>query len=44
MIVHDYNRSYLDGRARRIMVQGQPRQKVSKTPSQPTSRHSEGCL
>jgi hypothetical protein len=35
--VHVCNPSYSGDRDRRIMVQGQPRQKVSKTPSQKTN-------
>jgi hypothetical protein len=44
VVVHAYNLSYSEGRDWRIVVQGQPRQKVSKTLSQQISLVACGVI
>jgi hypothetical protein len=36
IVTHSYDPKYLGGEIERMMVQGQPKQKVSETPSQPS--------
>jgi hypothetical protein len=39
VVVHTYNPSYWEAEIERIVIEGQSRQKVCKTPSQPKTRY-----